>query len=126
MKGLWISLAATAALLLVWGIFISSAKADVDSMVTDIDEAIICAETEDWEKARDIIISVSDQWHARRTVFSAFFDESSIGGIEASLCITEAYIHAEEKGSSMAELANLRHLLLFLYENEMITIENIF
>ena len=125
MKALWISVAATVALLLLWGAFINYTGEGTAKMTVGIDHAIASAETNQWKEAQDSIDSVSRQWYDHRLVYSLFFDAVSIGDVETSLVRAIAYCRSEEKGSAIAELESLRHLLLFLYENEMITIENI-
>lgn len=125
MKALWISVAATAALLLIWGAFINYTNEGTAKMTADIDDAIISVEMNQWREAKNSIESVSRQWYDRRLIYSLFFDAVSIGEVETSLVRAVAYCRTEEKGSAVAEFESLRHLLLFLYENELITIENI-
>jgi hypothetical protein len=125
MKAFWTTIAATAVLLVIWSVFISYADVDVDKMTSDIDAATVAIEADDWVKSRDALADVAQRWHDRRLTFSLFFDAVSIGDVEASLARAQAYCRSEEKGSALAELAYLSHLLLFLYENELITLENI-
>ncbi|HPO05047.1 MAG TPA: DUF4363 family protein [Bacillota bacterium] len=125
MKAFWIVLAATAVLFIAWGLFISSADADIEKMKAEIDSAITAISVEEWDKGQDAIDNIFRQWKDKRLVFSLFFDAISIGEAEASLFKADAYTKAREKGSAMAELAYIRHRLSFLYENEKITIENI-
>ena len=125
MKALWISIAATLVLFLIWGAFISYTYEGTTEMTADIDDAIVFVEMDRWKEAQNSIESVSRQWYDRRLIYSLFFDAVSIGEVETSLVRAVAYCRTEEKGSAVAELESLRHLLLFLYENELITIENI-
>jgi hypothetical protein len=125
MKALWTSIAVTAVLLVTWGVFISYAEVDVDKMVTDIDSAVVSIEADDWVEAQGAIMRVAQRWHDRRLAYSLFFDAISINDVESSLVRADAYCRAQEIGSAVAELASLRHLLLFLYENELVTIENV-
>ncbi len=125
MRALWMSIAAVVLLLAFWGVFISHADADINYMEDTIEDAILSIGVEDWGKAESDIEAVSRRWQSRRLVFSLFFDAISMGEIEASLAKAHAYGGSQEKGGCLAELANLHHLLSFLYENEMVTIENI-
>jgi hypothetical protein len=125
MKALWTAIAVTVILLITWGVFIDYTDVDVDKMATDIDIAVTSVETGDWGQAQDAIARVSAKWYDRRLVYSLFFDSVSINDVESSLVRAEAYCRSRESASAIAELAALRHLLLFLYENELITIENI-
>jgi hypothetical protein len=125
MKALWITVAATIFLLLIWGIFLNSASTDVADMLSDIDSASFYAAAEEWGKSSDALDKVYKRWFDRRLLFSMFFDAVSIKEIESVFAKAGAYIMAEEKGSAAAELADLRHLILFIYENETISIENI-
>ncbi|GAB1476027.1 hypothetical protein MASR2M70_08590 [Bacillota bacterium] len=125
MKGLWITIAATLFLLVVWGWFISSSESDVRSMTENIRKAESSIHLDNWQESREAIEDISRRWINRRLVFSLFFDAISIEEFESSIKRAAAYCFAEEKGPALAELAYLRHYLLFLFENETISVENI-
>ncbi|MGI6734135.1 MAG: DUF4363 family protein [Anaerovoracaceae bacterium] len=125
MKALWTSIAVTVVLLVIWSVFIGYADVDVDKMVTDIDVAVASIEADDWTQAQDAVTRVSRRWQDRRLVYSLFFDAISISDVESSLVRAGAYCRTHDESSAIAELSDLRHLLLFLYENELVTIENI-
>jgi hypothetical protein len=125
MRALWITIIATLILFITWGTFIHFAGKDMDYMADNIDRATLSVFKEDWQEGQAFLELVEKRWFKRRLVFSLFFDAVSIGEVEASLFKATSYNSAEEKGSAMAELTNLRHLLSFLFENEKISIENI-
>ncbi len=125
MKAFWITIVAVIVLLIMWGLFLISSDADIHNMTANIQAAESLIYIDNWQGSRDAIEQVSSQWYSRRLIFSLFFDAISIGEVEGSLNRVEAYSLAEEKGSALAELAYLRHLLLFLFENETISVENI-
>jgi hypothetical protein len=125
MMALWITLAATIFLLLLWGLFLKEANTDIDAMLGDIDSATFYAVTEDWEKSTEALDKVYSRWFDRRLLYSMFFDAVSIKEVESALAKAGAYVMVKEKSSAVAELADLRHLILFIYENETISLENI-
>lgn len=125
MRGLWISIAATAILLVIWGLFIGFANGIIKDMVFIIDDSMAYAADEDWPNAGDDVEKTINQWSKNRLLFSLFFDAVSISDVEGTMFRAKAYGQAEEKAAFLAELAYLRHLLLFLFENETISIENI-
>ncbi len=125
MKALWITLAATVFLLIIWGSFLNFAGEDIDKMISNIDAAVEFISQEDWDMGQSAINKVFDNWFDKRLIYSLFFDAISIGDLETAMFKADAYIKSEEKSAAIAELAGLRHLLAFLYENETISIENI-
>lgn len=126
MRSLVISVAAICIILGAWIVFIGYAENSIHYMTDTIsNEALACVYNEDWVKAEESIGRVSAEWYQGRRVFSVFVNAHNIGEIESSIVMSKAYIRAEEKASSMAELSNLRELLFLLLENEMVTIENV-
>lgn len=125
MRAFWITVAATLILLIIWGIFVSSTDLDMKNMTANIDSAVVSINQDDWQESQERIDKVLSRWSDRRLVFSLFFDAVSIDEVESLMAKASALNKAKEKGSLLAELANLRHSLLFLLENEKISIENI-
>jgi len=125
LKPFWITLITTIILLIAGAMFINYAGGSIDGMTGKIDAAVVSVTEEDWSESYGLLNDMLQQWSDSRLIFSLFFDAVSIGEVEASMLKAMAYNRAKEKGSMLAELAQLRHLLLFLFENETISIENI-
>lgn len=125
MKAFWITIGAVLVLLIIWGLFFISTDADIHDMTASIQDAKSLIYIDNWQESRYAIEEVSRLWYNHRLILSMLFDAISIGEVEGSLKRAKAYCLAEEKGSVLAELAYLRHLILFLLENETISVENI-
>ncbi len=125
MRPFWITVVASLILLIAGAMFIGYAGENIGHMTENIDEAVLSITSENWEESNNLLNNVQQQWSDSRLIFSLFFDAISIGEVEASLLKSISLSKAKEQGSALAELANLRHQLLFLFENETISIENI-
>lgn len=126
MRSLLISIVAFTLVLGSWGVFIVFADDSIHSLHQTIKkEAMLAINQEDWVKAEKSLGRVSAQWYQGRRVFSLFFNAQAIAEVEASVVRAQAYISAEEKASSLGELAYLDQQLMFLLENEKLTLENV-
>ncbi len=126
MRSLVISVVALMVIIIPWAIFINDAGRDLESMIDTVkNTAIKEALAENWQEAEKALSYVSNKWYDGRKGFSIFLDAQSIDDIECSLARAQAYVHAQEKGSALGEMAYLHHQLIFLLENETTKLENI-
>lgn len=94
-----------------------------DQIHGDIAQSVL---EENWPAAKAGFQSLEDSWNNRSHVFSFFLDTSAMIDTDLSLARAKAYITAEERSGALAELYEIREKMKFLYENEQISLDNIF
>lgn len=125
MRSLVISIIALGLLMGSWGVFLNRADKAIHEMSASINEEIIPAvSAEDWRRSQERFSYMSTLWNQDRRLFSIYFDAISIGQIEGSLARAKEYLQSEEKSSASGELAYLDQQLLFVLENERLSLEN--
>lgn len=94
-----------------------------DQINDDIAQSVL---EENWPAAKASFQRLEDSWDNRSHVFSFFLDTSAMIDTDLSLARAKAYITAEERSGALAELYEIREKMKFLYENEQISLDNIF
>lgn len=125
MRSLVISIIVLGLLMGSWGVFLNRADKAIHEMSASINEEILPAvSAEDWRRSQERFSYMSTLWNQDRRLFSIYFDAISIGQIEGSLARAKEYLQSEEKSSASGELAYLDQQLLFVLENERLSLEN--
>lgn len=127
MRSLIISLVTLLLIVGTYLVFITYSHGELNTMRNqihgEIEQSVL---EENWPAAQTGFQTLENSWDSHSHVFSFFLDTSAMIETDLSLARAKAYITAEERAAALAELYEIREKMKFLYENEQISIDNIF
>lgn len=127
MRDLIISVACMLILLIPWGIYSNYSTGITSSYNQIIDNQLLPAVTEEnWSKAEKEFATVTSLWENHKKISSYFCSTESINEIDSIIKKSDYYLKMQDKSNTSGEVAYLRCKLNFIYNNESMTLSNIF
>lgn len=126
MRDLIVSIVAVGLLIGSWLLFYDYSETKLSEYASDIENNIIpLIESETWDESRIQINQLSDSWHRYRKTALLFLDTETINEIDYSMARSIKYVLAEDLSNSSGELYSMHEQLMFLIENDKVSLANI-
>ncbi|MBR4020204.1 MAG: DUF4363 family protein [Firmicutes bacterium] len=126
MRALIVSALTLSLLIGCWLWFYHYSDASLHQMSSACQEKVLPAiEQGRWEQAYDTFGSQYQAWHRYKHWALFMLETDRINEIDTAFAKTLMYIKAKDLSNSSGELLALKESLLFLHENEAVTLANI-
>lgn len=78
----------------------------------------------DWGRAAAALSELAEQWQGCKKTCSYFMDSEDLGEIDHSLARVRGFVEGQDAAAALGELFYLQEQLTQLYENELLSLEN--
>lgn len=79
-----------------------------------------------WSDTIELCEEIENKWSTKQEIWSPFIDNHDLDVVANQFARLKAYLTAEEKGSSLAEISSIKLQLVQLHHQEILTLKNIF
>lgn len=127
MRNFIISLISLLIILCLWSGFSFYSKETTDSLQKQSHKLIVSSiRNEDWRAAEIDYRKLSRMWHKYRKTAVIFLDSKDINEIDSTMDKAHLYMQAKDVSNSTGEFSYLKDKFGFLYQNDKVSIANIF
>lgn len=127
MKNLIIAIVCLLILIVPWCIYDRYAGSYIDECSNLLEKEIIPAiMTEDWDNAQRHYNIIVDKWPKFEMISEYFLDAASVNEADEMVHKTKYHIITKDISNAASDASELKHLLTYLHENEMLSTGNIF
>ncbi len=127
MRDLIVSVTIVLSLIGGWLIFDNYSSTNIEKMTNLIYSDIIpSVESENWDESKEKMQKLGSYWDKYKNKALFFLNNEEISEIDYSIVKTYKYVKAEDVSNASGELCSIAEQMVFLYQKEKITPENIF
>ena len=127
MRNFIVSLFSLLIILCLWGSFsLYSEKVTGDLQAQSQTLINTSISSEDWDSAETDYRQLSETWHKYKRTASFFLDAKDINEIDSTMDKAYLYMKAKDVSNSTAEFSYLKEKFRFMYQNDTLSLHNIF
>lgn len=127
MRNFMISLTCLLIVLCLWAGFAYYSGKTTGALQVQSDQLINSSiRNENWESAEDDYRQLSEMWHRYKRIASIFLDAKDINEIDSTMDKAHLYMEAKDISNSTGEFSYLKNKFRFLYQNDTVSLPNIF
>lgn len=127
MKNLIIATLCLLALIVPWSLYDYYASETIYGCTDILDKEVLPAITdESWQTAEENYNIILDEWSRFETIAEFFLDTEAVNKADELINKTKYHIIMHDASNSAADVSELKHLLNYLYENEVLSTGNVF
>ncbi len=110
-----------------WLAFYQYSEQNVEGYITTTKEKVIPAiESEDWQRADELLQKLNKEWHDYKKLAYFFLDTDTVNEIDYGLAKSIKYTLAEDVSNASGELSAMVEQMKFLIQNDEVNAANIF
>lgn len=126
MKNLLIAILCLLFLIVPWELYDRYSTAAVKEYCTIIEEEILPATVNnDWDTATTSFQSIKKDWEKFKKISEYFINAQIINEADRLVSKTEYFIYTKDMSNAAAISSELKQTLVYLHENEMLSIGNV-
>lgn len=127
MKNLVIATLCLLALIVPWSLYEHYASTTIYGCTDILDKEVLPAITEEsWQAAEEDYNIILNEWSRFETVAEFFLDTEAVNEADELINKTKYHIIMHDTSNAAADVSELKHLLNYLYENEILSTGNVF
>lgn len=127
MKNLIISIICLLILIVPWCIYDMYAGSYIDECNALIENEILPAILiEDWDVSQQRYNIIVDKWQKFESISEYFLDTAAVNEADEMIHRTKYHIMTKDVSNAASDVSELKHMLTYLHENEMLSTGNVF
>lgn len=126
MRTLIISLVAFLVVVTIWFFAMDYLNDSIKELIAIDNQINAYIVEENWETAEEAFEEFIEIWDKHESIYHIFLHQGCIMEVNHAISEAKIYIEYKEIAASLGHLSFIKVQLLFLYENELVTLQNIF
>jgi hypothetical protein len=124
---LWIVMFLIVVTIVVGGLFLeNSILKATDRLSHTLDLVKDAVRNNQWQEALELHGQVDEKWHLQQDMWSPFIHNTDLASITVHLARLKSFLENKQTGLALAEIAEMEIQLVQLYEQEVLTLKNVF